>query len=213
MSTTQPASGSIALSPSSAPSLSTSSSMASPSISTFASTSTTARRKNTRYEEDEQHVVLKIVLPSWHTDNPRAVVRNRDACPRIRICIRARPPPAPEYIKARMVFVTLVPSSCGSWDAAAAALSVRRGYGGYADTDFWTFGGMRHLGRAHRLLHPTSSSLRLRHVVLPPPSIHPPHPVLVLFLVPDLRPSVHGSHRTCDSLPPQFPAHLTPGAK
>ncbi|KAF8193511.1 hypothetical protein K438DRAFT_1828797, partial [Mycena galopus ATCC 62051] len=55
---------------------------------------------------------------------------------------------------------------------------------------------MRHLGR------PKSSSLRLRHVVLPPPSIHPPQPVLV----PDLRPSVHAPHRTCDSLPPQFPA-------
>ncbi|KAF8174152.1 hypothetical protein K438DRAFT_1849568, partial [Mycena galopus ATCC 62051] len=57
---------------------------------------------------------------------------------------------------------------------------------------------MRHLGR------PKSSSLRLRHVVLPPPSIHPPHRVLVL--VPDLRPSVHAPHRACDSLPPRFPA-------
>ncbi|KAF8193492.1 hypothetical protein K438DRAFT_2131408 [Mycena galopus ATCC 62051] len=70
------------------------------------------------------------------------------------------------------------------------------------DTDSWTFGGMRHLGCAYRLLHPTSSSLRLRHVVLPPPSSHPPHRVLV----PDLRPSVHAPQGTCDSLPPRLPA-------
>ncbi|KAF8129431.1 hypothetical protein K438DRAFT_1980511 [Mycena galopus ATCC 62051] len=43
--------------------------------------------------------------------------RSYEAAMAVRTCIRARPAPAPEYIKARMVlhvFVTWVPSSCGS---------------------------------------------------------------------------------------------------
>ncbi|KAF8164501.1 hypothetical protein K438DRAFT_1984647 [Mycena galopus ATCC 62051] len=80
---TQPTSGSITLSPSLAPlpSLFTSPSMASPSIPTSTSTSATSTSsvhlaalltkgyslllytKNTRDEEDEQHVALKVVLP------------------------------------------------------------------------------------------------------------------------------------------------------
>ncbi|KAF8174140.1 hypothetical protein K438DRAFT_123633 [Mycena galopus ATCC 62051] len=97
------------------------------------------------------------------------------------------------------IFMTLVPSSCGSWDAAATALSVRRGCGGYGFLDVWRYvAPWPHPSTSPPQILLTATSSRC-----PPTAVNPsPHPVLV----PDLRPSVDAPHRTCDSLPPRFPA-------